>query len=1300
MASDPRTYGARCDECWLREHRVEGPVSTELKTGTSALVVADYPSLDDAKSGRILSGEAGIELERALEATGKSRSAVSISSVVLCHPQGGDMDKVIRAFKKENKRLEKEGEPLMPTPNECCRPRLHAELRAMAPHMNGTLNLITLGKGAFSGVARKSCSIFDIRGGPHTAALRHDGSVIEGEQGSVDVKVVAALAAQMDEAGDVSTPSVPLQIVPTLDPFMVTKARRWARAFRSDIGRAIRWFEGRLGWEEPWAVLRPTVAQVREFFDSLSDEVSYDVETDALEPLKAKLRCIGFSTADGGIVIPFLSRDGVTRFYTDREEVELRQLIVELFVNPSIFKVGHNQGSYDRMVVEQHFGVTPAPIIDGLVVHKSVEPELPHGLGYVGSMYTDVLSWKAGHTATQAATDEELWRYNLTDCVVVARSLPHTMQAAALRQQEYTIAQDHRVQSVCVGLLRVGQLIDQERRHEHDIRLLKDAQKFYTQCVSLAGIGAKFNPGSAHQVRDLLFEKWDLSVPTTLGKKKAYTKSGDPSTGDDMILALRTSGRLTPAQNAFLDALRKYRKAAKLRGSYILPLRPQNSMYVLDKFAMELDLEESDSLDPNPDAPTAHAFFEDRFSKDNKKRGLVWLDGRVRADYNIGPTTGRLSCSGGINLQTPPEKLRDMFIPGDGMVFVYADADQLELRLIAALAKSDRYLDIFNKGGDAHAVSASLAFGEKFDRLQKDSPDWESLRKFAKILSYASGYGANIDTVLDVIRSVEDDVGNLIYANVTKAEATKIHSSWLEGAGVKTWWERNMDKFRKLHYMEDPVWGRRRDFLDGEDFCAIQNFECQCVPGWTRVLTKEGYIPIDQLRGREVVAWTGKRWSTARVIAKGTKELYRMHTARGQFFTCDDDHKGKFVGTTGYEWRRFVEGGQNARFAIDLAREQEFGEPMDPMDAYVAGYWTGDGSATPDSYYSHAISFVVANTKPDEQDPRAGEMMWAKLRTWAESRGIELSREEHEGCSSARFYKGTTEWLRSIGADPAWKAATKRVPEAIWRADLAARRAFLVGMLDADGYASEGGGVVMGLCQHALLQDIMLLARTVGVEGTISDPQKVDQRGHIAWKLMLNGSQTFTHLGWGRECKLRTSIFGSTPRFEARRVVDSLNPVTESEKVIRNRIRANPNPPAASPYMLTRMGAEGLYDHDKLISISSRRICVPVYTLSVDDEDHQYVAEGIISKNSGGAAIMHEAVLEVVDAIPFEKWGPGTGLVNYMHDAVLVACPEKEADKVVEIVNAAMNRSTPALPVRFTSKAKIKKRWSEPKKKA
>ena len=1286
MASDPRTYGARCDECWLREHRVEGPVSTELKTGTSALVVADYPSLDDAKSGRILSGEAGIELERALEATGKSRSAVSITSVVLCHPQGGDMDKVIRAFKKENKRLEKEGEALMPTPNECCRPRLHAEMRAMAPHMGGTLNLVTLGKGAFSGVARKSCSIFDIRGGPHTAALRHDGSVIEGEQGSVDVKVVAALAEQMDAAGNVPTPSVPLQIVPTLDPFMVTKARRWTRAFRSDVGRAIRWFEGRLGWEEPWAVLRPTPAQVREFFESLTDEVSYDVETDALEPLKAKLRCVGFSTAQGGIVIPFLSRDGVTRFYTDREEAEIKQLIVGIFTNPNIFKTGHNCvytgtpvllgdgtsqsieslaregyegdvlaldaegrlikspvkrfyrvrkegqpwvvirregekahargltvtpdhlvltqrglvraeevvvgdtlfdrepllthdmqcallgtllgdssiiaktskpgpvrgrpikvdiprheaeramlrgchyphalaeeknqwlgglltlavrkqsssfanshdpmtyatgqmrqvadlarivydetgkrringrilsllgpvglawlfaddgfkhtrpdrsretvliatcgfpdediedarawfeqkygpttitqegslrlgieasqifaeeiapyllpsmryklpkgewpafagfperetrplpvpvesveyffppretarqrmdadtrwcleteagnfltgfgaikncGSYDRMVIEQHFGVTPAPIIDGLVVHKSVEPELPHGLGYVGSMYTDVLSWKAGHTATQAATDEELWRYNLTDCVVVARSLPHTLQAAALRNQEYTIAQDHRVQSVCVGLHRVGQLIDQERRHEHDVRLLKDAQKFYTQCVALAGIGSKFNPGSAHQVRDLLFEKWDLSVPTTLGKKKAYTKSGDPSTGDDMILALRTSGRLTPAQNGFLDALRKYRKAAKLRGSYILPLRPQNSMYVLDKFAMELDLDEDD-LDPNPDAPTAYAFFEDRFSKDNKKRGLVWADGRVRADYNIGPTTGRLSCSGGINLQTPPEKLRDMFVPGDGMVFVYADADQLELRLIAALAHSARYLDIFNNGGDAHAISASLAFGAKFDVLQKDSPDWESMRKFAKILSYASGYGANIDTVLDVIRSVEDDAGNLLYANVTKAEATKIHSNWLEGAGVRDWWERNMDTFRKQKYMAEPVWGRRRDFLDGEDFCAIQNFGCQ----------------------------------------------------------------------------------------------------------------------------------------------------------------------------------------------------------------------------------------------------------------------------------------------------------------------------------------------------------------------------------------------------AGGAAIMHEAVLEVVDAIPFEKWGPGTGLVNYMHDAVLVACPEKEADKVVEIVNAAMNRSTPALPVRFTSKAKIKKRWSEPKKKA
>ena len=36
---------------------------------------------------------------------------------------------------------------------------------------------------------------------------------------------------------------------------------------------------------------------------------------------------------------------------------------------------------------------------------------------------------------------------------------------------------------------------------------------------------------------------------------------------------------------------------------------------------------------------------------------------------------------------------------------------------------------------------------------------------------------------------------------------------------------------------------------------------------------------------------------------------------------------------------------------------------------------------------------------------------------------------------------------------------------------------------------------------------------------------------------------------------------------------------------------------------------------------------------------------------AAGASLMNIAILEVLDAIPFEHWGPGTGIINQCHDS-------------------------------------------------
>ena len=87
------------------------------------------------------------------------------------------------------------------------------------------------------------------------------------------------------------------------------------------------------------------------------------------------------------------------------------------------------------------------------------------------------------------------------------------------------------------------------------------------------------------------------------------------------------------------------------------------------------------------------------------------------------------------------------------------------------------------------------------------------------------------------------------------------------------------------------------------------------------------------------------------------------------------------------------------------------------------------------------------------------------------------------------------------------------------------------------------------------------------------------------------------------------------------------------------------------------------------------------------------------------SAIMHASTLDIVEAIPFEKWGPGTGLVSYVHDAPYIECPESEAKTVAGILKECMTRTVKprvgpygrkhmGLPgVTFGAKPKIQHSW-------
>jgi DNA polymerase I-like protein with 3'-5' exonuclease and polymerase domains/uracil-DNA glycosylase len=385
MTCDPRSLGAKCDECPLRE--ISQPVPTEQNNGSQFVVVGDYPGENEEREGRPFVGPNGSMMQSTFGALGLKRRDANWTNVVLCRPPESDMNRFLEKLRKRNREIAKENIvrtsqhvpplPLVPTPMECCAPRLWNEVMEFD-------KVLAVGGLATKVVFNSTISVMAVRGSP----------------------------TELDRFGKT------LKVVPTLHPSFVSKNMRWMHVMKNDILRAIKWWNGVADWSPPVIYYHPRAEDLRAFLaDPSVPYWTYDVETDGIESLTANLRCVGIGTPEKVVIVGYDGIQGGRPFYQPHEQARVHEVLKEFFADPNRMKVGHNAGNYDRIVIEQHFGVTPAPLLDTIMLHRLVESELPHNLGFLGSMYTGAPSWKTDREGRKLAygseTDHELHEYCL-----------------------------------------------------------------------------------------------------------------------------------------------------------------------------------------------------------------------------------------------------------------------------------------------------------------------------------------------------------------------------------------------------------------------------------------------------------------------------------------------------------------------------------------------------------------------------------------------------------------------------------------------------------------------------------------------------------------------------------------------------------------------------------------------------------------------------------------------------------------------------------------------------------------------
>ena len=279
-----------------------------------------------------------------------------------------------------------------------------------------------------------------------------------------------------------------------------------------------------------------------------------------------------------------------------------------------------------------------------------------------------------------------------------------------------------------------GMYVDKEELEQFGKELTSKLETITKIIYEMAG--EEFNINSTKQLGEILFEKMKLPVI-----KK--TKSGY-STDVDVLEKLKK-------EDPIIEQILEYRQLMKLNSTYVEGLKP----YI------------------NIKTNRIHSFFHQTIT-----------------------ATGRIS-STEPNLQNIPtrfelgKRVRKVFKPEKGKVYLDADYSQIELRVLASISGDEHMIEAFKEGKDIHKQAASKVFKTPIEEVTKEQ------RSNAKAVNFGIVYGIS-------------DFGLGEQLGIGRKKAKQYIEEYLEQyAGIKQFMENITEQAKEQGYVE-TLFHRRR----------------------------------------------------------------------------------------------------------------------------------------------------------------------------------------------------------------------------------------------------------------------------------------------------------------------------------------------------------------------------------------------------------------------------------------------------------------------------------------------------------
>ncbi|VXB49733.1 fused DNA polymerase I 5'-_3' exonuclease; 3'-_5' polymerase; 3'-_5' exonuclease [Pseudomonas sp. 8BK] len=434
-------------------------------------------------------------------------------------------------------------------------------------------------------------------------------------------------------------------------------------------------------------------AQFDQWLEKLrnAELIAFDTETTGLDAQQAQLVGLSFAVKAGeAAYIPVAHSYMGVPTQLDRDAV--LKALKPILEDPNKAKVGQH-AKYDINILANAStpiavqGVAFDTMLESYVLDSTATR---HDMDSLALKYLDHSNIRfediAGKGAKQLTFDQidlaQAAPYAAEDADVTLRLHQHLWAKLSAEPSLAKVLQEIEMPLVPVlaRIERQGALVDANLLGLQSNELGEKLVALERQAFEIAG--EEFNLASPKQLGVILYEKLGLPV---LSK----TAKGQASTAEAVLAELAEQDFELP------KVLMQYRSLSKLKSTYTDRLPEQ--------------------INPRT--------------------------GRIHTSYHQAvAATGRLS-STDPNLQNIPirtaegRRIRQAFVAPKGYKLLAADYSQIELRIMAHLAKDESLLDAFRHGRDVHKATAAEVFGVPLEAVTSDQ------RRSAKAINFGLIYG-------------------------------------------------------------------------------------------------------------------------------------------------------------------------------------------------------------------------------------------------------------------------------------------------------------------------------------------------------------------------------------------------------------------------------------------------------------------------------------------------------------------------------------------------------------------------------